>query len=176
MEEKHLKAALEAMLFAHGDAVSAQRLAEVLETSKETVERCLAEMQLEYDKETRGITLIRVEDRWQLSTKNAYGALVRAVLDKSRNTPLSQAALEVLAVIAYNQPVSRSFVEQVRGVDSTAVIHTLLQRGLIEEAGRMDLPGKPLAFATTDAFLRVFGLENLGQLPPLHGQEASAGE
>lgn len=176
MEEKHLKAALEAMLFAHGDAVSAQRLADVLEMTKEAVERHLLLMQSEYEKEERGIALIRVEDRWQLCTKNAYSAVVRAVLDKSRNTPLSQAALEVLAVIAYNQPVSRSFVEQVRGVDSTAVIYTLLQRGLIEEAGRMDLPGKPLAFATTDAFLRTFGLENLGQLPPLHTQEAPVGE
>ena len=96
---------------------------------------------------------------------------MKKILDTRRNTPLSQAALEVLAIIAYNQPVSRGFVEQVRGVDSSSTVAKLLEKGLIEEAGRLDLPGHPVSFATTDVFLRTFGLESLAQLPPLHDDE-----
>ena len=91
-------------------------------------------------------------------------------MDTRRNAPLSPAALEVLSVIAYNQPVSRSFIEQVRGVDSSSIVAKLLEKGLIEEAGRLDLPGKPIAFQVTDSFLRVFGLGSLADLPPLHGE------
>ena len=90
------------------------------------------------------------------------------MMDTRRNAPLSPAALEVLAIIAYNQPVSRSFIEQVRGVDSSSTVSKLMERGLIEEAGRLDLPGKPVAFRVTDTFLRVFGLGSLADLPPLH--------
>ena len=95
---------------------------------------------------------------------------------QKRNAPLSPAALEVLAVIAYNQPVSRSFIEQVRGVDSSSTVTKLLDKGLIEEAGRLDLPGKPVAFQVTDTFLRVFGLGSLADLPPLHGEAAESAE
>ena len=98
------------------------------------------------------------------------GEMVKRILDTRRNAPLSPAALEVLAVIAYNQPVSRSFIEQVRGVDSSSTVTKLLDKGLIEEAGRLDLPGKPVAFQVTDTFLRVFGLGSLADLPPLHGE------
>ena len=93
------------------------------------------------------------------------------MLDTRRGTPLSPAALEVLAVIAYNQPVSRSFIEQVRGVDSSSTVAKLLEKGLIEEAGRLNLPGHPISFRTTDVFLRTFGLQGLAQLPPLHGDD-----
>ena len=96
------------------------------------------------------------------------GEMVKRILDTRRNAPLSPAALEVLAIIAYNQPVSRSFIEQVRGVDSSSTVSKLMERGLIEEAGRLDLPGKPVAFRVTDTFLRVFGLGSLADLPPLH--------
>ena len=98
-------------------------------------------------------------------------------MDTRRNTPLSPAALEVLAIIAYNQPVSRSFIEQVRGVDSSSTVQTLVQKGLIEEAGRLDLPGRPVSFRTTDVFLRTFGIASLAELPPLHGDDyAEMGE
>ena len=109
-------------------------------------------------------------DRWQMTTRPYYGEMVKRILDTRRNAPLSPAALEVLAVIAYNQPVSRSFIEQVRGVDSSSTVTKLLDKGLIEEAGRLDLPGKPVAFQVTDTFLRVFGLGSLNDLPPLHGE------
>ena len=104
------------------------------------------------------------------------GEMVKRILDTRRNAPLSPAALEVLAVIAYNQPVSRSFIEQVRGVDSSSTVTKLLDKGLIEEAGRLDLPGKPVAFQVTDTFLRVFGLGSLADLPPLHGEAAESAE
>ena len=92
-------------------------------------------------------------------------------MDTRRNTPLSPAALEVLAIIAYNQPVSRSFIEQVRGVDSSSTVQTLQQKGLVEEAGRLDLPGRPISFKTTDAFLRTFGISSLRELPSLHSDD-----
>ncbi len=171
MDLKEYKAAVEAMLFAHGEPVSASRIAQILEIETVVVERLLQTLRDDYDAGDRGLTLLQMEDRWQLATKPRFGEPVRKLLDTRRNTPLSQAALEVLAVIAYNQPVSRSFIEQVRGVDSSSTVTTLMEKGLIEEAGRLDLPGRPVSFRTTDAFLRTFGLESLTQLPPLHGDD-----
>jgi segregation and condensation protein B len=168
MELKQMKAAVEAMLFAHGEPVSAERLAQVMELDIEDMERVLVMLSDEYAAAGRGLQLLRLEDRWQLATKQAYSAYIKQLMDTRRNAPLSGAALEVLAIIAYNQPVSRSFVEQVRGVDSSSTVQTLLQKGLIEEAGRLDLPGRPVAFRTTDVFLRTFGLSGLADLPPLH--------
>ena len=120
--------------------------------------------------------LLNFDDRWQMATRPYYGEIVKRILDARRNAPLSPAALEVLAVIAYNQPVSRSFIEQVRGVDSSSTVAKLLDKGLIEEAGRLDLPGKPVAFRVTDTFLRVFGLGSLADLPPLHDETAPQAE
>ncbi len=171
MDLKEYKAAVEAMLFAHGEPVSAARIAQILEIETVVVERLLQTLRDDYDAGDRGLTLLQMEDRWQLATKPRFGEPVRKLLDTRRNTPLSQAALEVLAVIAYNQPVSRSFIEQVRGVDSSSTVSTLMEKGLIEEAGRLDLPGRPVSFRTTDVFLRTFGLESLTQLPPLHGDD-----
>ncbi len=171
MDLRQYKGAVEAMLFACAEPVSAERIAGVLEIEPEVVERLLASLQDDYDAAGRGIRLYQMEDRWQLGTKNEYGAFVKQILDTRRNVPLTQAALEVLATVAYNQPVSRSFIEQVRGVDSSSTVSNLLEKGLIEEAGRLDLPGRPVSFRTTDAFLRTFGLKSLAQLPPLHGEE-----
>lgn len=172
MSPQQKQAAVEAMLFAHAEPVTAQRVAEVLALEESEAQGLLQALQQTYDQdEAHGLCLLRLEDRWQMSTKTAYSAPVKEILDKRRNTPLSPAALEVLAIIAYNQPVSRSFVEQVRGVDSSSTVQTLIQKGLVEEAGRLDLPGRPVSFRTTDAFLRTFGIENLSQLPPLHGDD-----
>ena len=132
------------------------------------MERVLLSLSDDYASQDRGICLLHLEDRWQLATKNEYAAPIKTLMDNRRNTPLSSAALEVLAIIAYNQPVSRSFVEQVRGVDSSSTIQKLVQKGLVEEAGRLDLPGRPVSFRTTDVFLRTFGLKSLLDLPPLH--------
>lgn len=168
--------ALEAMLFAHAEPVEMERLADALRLSAAETEELLERLQKRYDEQESGFALLRFgPDRWQMTTRPYYGEVVKRILDTRRNAPLSPAALEVLAVIAYNQPVSRSFIEQVRGVDSSSTVTKLLEKGLIEEAGRLDLPGKPVAFQVTDTFLRVFGLGGLQDLPPLHDENA-AGE
>ena len=151
-------------------------MAQVLGIEPQVVERLCGHLQDEYAEETHGIQLLCLEGRWQFATKPVFGEQVKAALDHRRNVPLSPAAMEVLAIIAYNQPVTRSFIEQVRGVDSSSTVTKLLDKGLIEEAGRLDLPGKPVAFQVTDTFLRVFGLGSLADLPPLHGEAAESAE
>lgn len=169
-EAQHI-GALEAMLFAHAEPVEAERLADALRLSVGETQELLEQLQKRYDEQESGLALLRFEpDRWQMTTRPYYGEMVKRILDTRRNAPLSPAALEVLSVIAYNQPVSRSFIEQVRGVDSSSTVTKLLEKGLIEEAGRLDLPGKPVAFQVTDTFLRVFGLGSLKDLPPLHDE------
>lgn len=168
MNEQQRIGALEAMLFAHGEPVALDRLADAMHAEPIQVQVLLEKLQRQYDERNSGLVVLNFEDRWQMVTRPYYGELVKRILDTRRNAPLSPASLEVLAVIAYNQPVSRSFIEQVRGVDSSSTVSKLLERGLIEEAGRLDLPGKPVAFRVTDTFLRVFGLNSLADLPPLH--------
>ena len=180
MNEAQQTGALEAMLFAHAEQVETERLADALRLSVRDTEELLHGLQQRYDEQESGLAILHFEpDRWQMTTRPYYGEVVKRVLDTRRNAPLSPAALEVLAVIAYNQPVSRSFIEQVRGVDSSSTVTKLLEKGLIEEAGRLDLPGRPVAFQTTDTFLRVFGLGGLKDLPPLHdevAEDAAAGD
>ena len=180
MNEAQQTGALEAMLFAHAEPVETERLADALRLSVRDTEELLHGLQQRYDEQESGLASLHFEpDRWQMTTRPYYGEVVKRVLDTRRNAPLSPAALEVLAVIAYNQPVSRSFIEQVRGVDSSSTVTKLLEKGLIEEAGRLDLPGRPVAFQTTDTFLRVFGLGGLKDLPPLHdevAEDAAAGD
>ena len=127
-----------------------------------------------YTREDSGLCLLHLNTRWQLATKTEWADCVRRVLDSRRAVPLGPAAMETLTVIAYNQPVSRAFIEQVRGVDSSSSVSGLLEKGLIEEAGRLDLPGRPVSFRTTDTFLRIFGLSSLADLPPVHQPEAPA--
>ena len=163
MTERQELGSLEAMLFAHAEPVETARLADALRLDADEVTTLLQKLQKRYDEQESGMVILYFEpDRWQMTTRPYYGEMVKRILDTRRNAPLSPAALEVLAVIAYNQPVSRSFIEQVRG--------------LIEEAGRLDLPGKPVAFQVTDTFLRVFGLGSLADLPPLHGEAAESAE
>ena len=168
MELKQYQGALEAILFAHGEPIGTDRLAQALELEPEVVERLLLNLEKQLEKADRGLVLLRLEDRWQLATKTQWADCVRRVLDSRRAVPLGPAAMETLTVIAYNQPVSRAFIEQVRGVDSSSSVSGLLEKGLIEEAGRLDLPGRPVSFRTTDTFLRVFGLSSLADLPPEH--------
>lgn len=164
------------MLFALAEPAGADKLAAALNLDAATVEKLCGVLKDEYSQPEHGICLLCLEGRWQFSTKALYGSYVKTALDNRRNVPLSPAALEVLAIIAYNQPVTRSFIEQVRGVDSSGVVQSLAGKGLIEEAGRLDLPGRPIAFATTDVFLRSFGLSSLSQLPPLSTGEAPESE
>ena len=168
MNEQQKIGALEAMLFAHADPVEAARLADALRVEPEEAVRLLKKLQRKLDEEESGMAILYFDpDRWQMATRPYYGEMVKRILDTRRNAPLSPAALEVLAVIAYNQPVSRSFIEQVRGVDSSSTVTKLLDKGLIEEVGRKDTVGRPILYGTTDEFLNHFGIGSLDQLPAL---------
>lgn len=158
---------LEAMLFASGDAIEAAKLAEVLEIDIETVIKMLGHLGAMYDERESGLMLIKIENKYQLCTREAHSEEVRKLLEIKKNTPLSNAAFEVLAIIAYNRTVTRAFIEQIRGVDCSGPISSLIQKGLIEEKGRLDLPGRPLIYGTTDRFLRCFSLNSLEDLPEL---------
>ena len=167
MEIKQYQAAVEAIVFASGEPVPLSRMALALELDEETTARIADDWVQDVNTRSGGLTALKLDDRYQLCSSKECAAYVRKAMDIRRNTPLSQAAMEVLAIIAYNQPVSRPFVEQVRGVDCSAVMQGLQQKGLIEERGRMDLPGRPLLYGTTPNFLRCFGISSLEQLPPL---------
>lgn len=158
---------LEAMLFAAGDPVEASKLAEVLDIDIESVTKMLGHLGALYDERESGLMLIKIDNKYQLCTREKHSEEVRKLLEIKKNTPLSNAAFEVLAIIAYNKTVTRSFVEQVRGVDCSGSISSLVQKGLIEEKGRLDLPGRPLIYGTTDRFLRCFSLNSLDDLPEL---------
>lgn len=171
MTEKEYRSSIEAILFAAGDPVELKRLAEALELPESAVQTQLDLLMEEYAQMERGITVIRLNDSYQMVSVKQYAPQVRKAMDLRRNIPLSQAAMEVLAVIAYNQPVTKSFVEQVRGVDCSGVIGSLTTKGLIEEKGRLELPGRPLLYGTTDHFLRCFSIRSLDELPPIPKDE-----
>ena len=156
-----------AILFAGGEPVEAERIAQTIGADVETVYRYVPHIRDALEDAGMPFELLRLGDRLQLCTAGAYAQVIREALELRRNTPLSQAALEVLAVIAYNQPVTRAFIEQVRGVDSSGVVNSLLEKMLMEEAGRLELPGRPIAYRTTANFLRCVGLESLEKLPTL---------
>lgn len=179
MDIKRLEAIIEAVLFASGEPVSLQKLCEVLDCDKKTVSSVLQNMEDDYNAENRGIMLLKLEDRYQLCTKEQFAGYIKIALDHRRNTPLSQAALEVLSIVAYNQPVTRAYIEQIRGVDCSAVINNLIEKSLVEEKGRLDAPGRPLLFGTTADFLRVFCIKSLSELPKLpelKGKQKETGE
>ena len=166
--------AAEAALFAVGNAMAFDKLAEALETRVEYIPIILEELQKRYKERDTAIEVVIMKDYAELCTKSFYGDIVRKALEIRKNQPLSKAALEVLAVIAYNQPTTRAFVEKVRGVESPSVVATLAEKGLIEECGRLDTPGRPVLYATTPVFLRTFGLasiEELGPAPNIEGME-----
>lgn len=171
MEIQELQGAVEAILFAAGEPLEAEKIAAALLTDKETVVRVIRRLSDGYEEEQRGMCILDLDGKFQMAARLSYTPLVRQALQIKRNTPLSPAAFEVLAVIAYNQPATKAFADKVRGVDCGGVINSLCQKGLIEEKGRLDLPGRPLVYGTTDAFLRSFCLQSLSDLPPLPHQE-----
>ncbi len=166
-DKQKLKSVLEAVLFASGEPLDIEKTAKTLLVDKESIENVLSEMTEEYKKDNHGIELLNLAGKYQFATKEEFAPEIRAVLSMKKNTPLSSAAFEVLAIVAYNQPVTKAFIEQVRGVDCSGVIATLCQRNLIEEHGRLDLPGRPLLYCTTDNFLRCFEISSLDELPEL---------
>lgn len=162
-----LEARLEAVLFASGDALSAERLAKALGVTNEMIYEAAESLSNQYDFNRRGIILVRMEDKLQLASRPDYAEDIRKATESRRPPTLGPAALEVLTIVAYRQPVTRAFIEQLRGVDSGATVSSLADKGLIEEAGRLDVPGRPILYRTTDAFLRVFSITSLSELPTL---------
>ena len=171
MNSKELTRGLEAVLFASGEPISIDRLSQTFEISAEKVVKAMDTLSEEYAENERGIVIVRLENTYQMTTAQKYAEYIKKAFDIRRRTPLSSAALEVLAVVAYNQPVTKSFIEQVRGVDCSGVVSTLVEKGLIEEKGRLELPGKPLLYGTTKNFLRCFSISDLSELPPLPKEE-----
>lgn len=167
MIEKRMIAAAEAVLFAVAEPLDYNKLSNVLGLDAEQTLLILDELTKKLNAEDSGICLLRLDTKYQICSKKDYIEEVRAVLDLKRNAPLSQAAFEVLAVIAYNQPITKPYIEQIRGVDCSGVVNTLCQRGLIEEKGRLDVPGRPVLYGTTADFLRCFSLNSLDDLPEL---------
>lgn len=165
MDIKELVNTVEAILFASGEPMEINKLCQTTELSPRDLERVISILNDRLDETS--LTVLKLGNSYQISTRPQYGESIKKALDASRNTMLSPAAMEVLAIISYNQPVTKSFVEQVRGVDSSGVMSNLAAKGLIEEAGRMDLPGRPISYKTTAGFLRCFGLDSLEALPPL---------
>ncbi len=167
MTNEEMRAAIEAILFASGEPLEVSRIAEALELDNEMVQALLFEVGANLDNRKSGICLLKLGNKYQLCSRVEYAPQIRTVLDMKKNIPLSNAALEVLAVVAYNQPVTKAYIEQIRGVDCSGVVSTLCQKGLLEEKGRLELPGRPLLYGTTPNFLRCFCLTSLSDLPEL---------
>lgn len=176
MEERELKNAAEAIIFACGTPVESERIAQALGIKHQQAVNICNTLVKEYTDAKRGIRIIKLNESYQMCTVETYAEYIRTVMDLRRNTPLSQAASEVLAVIAYNQPVTKAFIEQVRGVDCSGVVSSLVSRQLIEEKGRLELPGRPLVYGTTEHFLRCFNISSLDELPPLPSPEDEKSE
>lgn len=174
-----ITASLEAILFASGEPMDTPRLAQTLNVSEQDVIAAAEELQTQYRKNGSALQVLHLGNAWQLGTMPEFAPVIRTALETRRMTPLSAAAMEALTIVAYNQPVSKGFVERVRGIDSSSVVNSLVDKGLLEEAGRIDVPGKPIAYRTTSLFLRTFGLSSLADLPaPKHTAEGEtfAGE
>ena len=172
---KDLKSALEAVLFAAGESVPVGRLSLVFAVEPAEVLQAARELAEEYDRESRGICLLRMDNKLQMCSSPEYAQLIVKTLEQRKPPMLSPSALETLAIVAYYQPVTRAVIEKMRGVDSSYTVTALQERGLIEACGKLEAPGRPTLYATTDAFLRVMGIQTLQQLPPLPEVQGSEG-
>lgn len=167
MDMENAKPIIEAILFASGRAVTINELILILELKQEEIEEILNNMKNEYNKSNRGIEIVKVDNSYQMATKKELYDYVYLILDKRTKPRISNAAMETLAIIAYNSRITRAEVEAIRGVSADACIYKLLEFGFIEEAGKTDLPGKPMSYKTTDDFLKKFGYTSLTELPEL---------
>lgn len=161
----NIKYAIEGILFAAGEPVMAAKLAAVLDSDIDTVQNAVEKLKKEYNDDERGFNIIDIHEGYQICSRPVYYTYIQEILGEQRNQPLSNAAMEALAIVAYKQPVTRSQVEKIRGVNSDGCMNRLYERSLIEECGRLDAPGKPILYRTTDTFLRCFGLRSADELP-----------
>lgn len=173
MNIKEMAAKLEAVLFASGEPMPIDRIESVFAIDNKTALKLIAALEESLDARSSGLRVAKMGNNYQLCTRSQHAEHIKAALDLKRRTPLSSAAFEVLSVIAYNQPVTKAFVEQIRGVDCSGVITTLVEKQLVEEKGRLELPGRPLLYGTTDNFMRCFGITDLSELPPLPKDETT---
>lgn len=167
MDKKEMEAAVESILFASGEPVNIERICVALAIDRPTAERILQGLMDYYAYERRGMRLLKIEDCWQLCSAPDYAEAIRRAFEIRKPAKLSQPALEVLTIIAYYQPVTRAYVDQIRGVDSSYTISLLIDRGMIEECGRLQVPGRPRQYRTTKQFLRSFHLSSLDELPAM---------
>ena len=167
MDKKEMEAAVESILFASGEPVNIERICEALAIDRPTAERILQGLMDYYAYERRGMRLLKIEDCWQLCSAPDYAEAIRRAFEIRKPAKLSQPALEVLTIIAYYQPVTRAYVDQIRGVDSSYTMSLLIDRGMIEECGRLQVPGRPRQYRTTKQFLRSFHLSSLDELPAM---------
>lgn len=167
MEIEKIKSIIEAILFAAGRQVNIKELMISLELPKDDLENIIVSMQEDYKVQNRGIEIIKVDESYQLCTKKELYEYIYPIIDKRSKPNLSNAALETVAIIAYNPRITRAEIESIRGVGADACIYKLLEYGLIQEAGKADLPGKPMTYITTDEFLKMFGYSSLNDLPEL---------
>lgn len=167
MDKREIKSAIEAILFACGDPMPAQRIALVLGVDTEVIFECAQELSEEYAGAERGIRLVRLKDSLQLCSAPEHALSITRAMEQRRPPRLTQTALEVLAIAAYFQPVTRAYIEQVRGVDSSYTVSLLTERGLLEPCGKLEAPGRPTIYRTTELFLRTMGIQDIDQLPPL---------
>lgn len=167
MDKIEMKHAIEAILFASGEPVSAERIALVLDSDQDTVLEAGLELAEEYEREKRGFRVVRLNDSLQLHSAPEHAMVITRALEQRRAPKLSQASLEVLAIVAYFQPVTRAYIEQMRGLDSSYTVSVLAERGLIEPCGHLEAVGRPTLFRTTDLFLRTMGVSSLEELPAL---------
>ncbi|MCD8017853.1 MAG: SMC-Scp complex subunit ScpB [Oscillospiraceae bacterium] len=167
MDIKETEAAVEAILFASGEPVPVEKIAAVLGTGEDEIYSAAERLADEYSVNRRGIRLLRLENRLQMTSSPEFAGEVVRALEQRRPPRLSPAALETLAIVAYYQPVTRAYIEQVRGVDSSYTVGVLADKGLIEPCGKLEVPGRPTLFKTGDGFLRTMGISSLDELPPL---------
>ena len=167
MDMKEIESAVEGILFAAGEPIQTDRICTAMDLDRATVEAVLQKLMDYYAYERRGIRLVRMEDSWQLCSSPDYAVVIRRAFEIRKPAKLSQPALEVLTIIAYYQPTTRAYVDQIRGVDSSYTISLLLDRKLIEECGRLQVPGRPHLYRTTKQFLRAFHLTSLDDLPEM---------
>ena len=166
-KKDRIKSIIESILFVTGEPLSLREIAINLEMPPRYVEEVLNEMILDYETSSRGIKLISIKDEYQLVTKSENSDYIQKLLKKNKRQSLSQASLESLAIIAYKQPITRIDIDEIRGVKSESAIQKLIEKNLIKESGRLDVPGRPILYSTTDEFLRQFELNDLKELPSL---------
>lgn len=176
MGQKEMFSVIEALLFAYGDRVELYKIAQIIEKDVDETKCIMDDMALNYENSFRGIMIKEIDKGYQLCTKPKYYDFVKQLFAPKQRQGLSQAAFEALSIIAYNQPITRAKIEHIRGVNSDSAVSKLLERGLIKEAGRMDTPGKPLLYETTEEFLKSFGFKSCEDLPLLEFEPNSQKE